>query len=110
MNGDAPLRQLREQRHSPENVIASTRSGNQDVIRTMVANDYGYTILNVRPKSLVAMDGRKLKTIRLAEQHTPTRIGVMTLAGTVKPRMLLAFEEHCRKTITRGSIPGMMQD
>ena len=99
---------LFEVRGLTPNVVA--RSGNQDVIRTMVANDYGYTILNVRPKSLVAMDGRKLKTIRLAEQHTPTRIGVMTLAGTVKPRMLLAFEEHCRKTITRGSIPGMMQD
>ena len=99
---------LFEVRGLTPNVVA--RSGNQDVIRTMVANDYGYTILNVRPKSLVAMDGRKLKTIRLAEQHTPTRIGVMTRAGTVKPRMLLAFEEHCRKTITRGSIPGMMQD
>ena len=87
------------------NVIA--RSGNQDVIRTMVANDYGYTILAVRPRSTIAMDGRKLKTIGLAEQHAPTRIGVMTLAGTVKPRMLQAFEEHCRKTITPESIPGM---
>jgi DNA-binding transcriptional LysR family regulator len=89
------------------NVIA--RSGNQDVIRTMVANDYGYTILAVRPRSTVAMDGRELKTIRLAEQHTPTRIGAMTLAGTLKPRMLAAFETHCRKTITPDSIPGMMQ-
>jgi DNA-binding transcriptional LysR family regulator len=71
---------LFEARGLVPNVIA--RSGNQDVIRTMVANDYGYTILNVRPKSMVAMDGRKLKAIRLAEQHTPTRIGVMTLAGT----------------------------
>jgi hypothetical protein len=33
----------------------------------------------------------------------------MTLAGTVKPRMLMSFEEHCRKTITRDSIPGMMK-
>jgi DNA-binding transcriptional LysR family regulator len=98
---------LFEARGLVPNVIA--RSGNQDVIRTMVANDYGYTILNVRPKSMVAMDGRKLKAIRLAEQHTPTRIGVMTLAGTVKPRMLAAFEEHCRKTITRETIPGMMK-
>jgi hypothetical protein len=73
----------------------------------MVANGYGYTILNVRPRSMVAMDGRELKAIRLSENHKPTCIGVMTLAGTVKPRMLMSFEEHCRKTITRDSIPGM---
>ena len=89
------------------NVIARSRS--QDVIRTMVANGYGYTILNVRPRSMVAMDGRELKAIRLSEDHKPTCIGVMTLAGTVKPRMLMSFEEHCRKTITRDSIPGMMK-
>lgn len=98
---------LFEARGLKPNVIARSRS--QDVIRTMVANDYGYTILNVRPRSTMAMDGRALKTIKLSENHKPTCIGVMTLAGTVKPRMLLTFEEHCRKTITRDSIPGMVQ-
>jgi DNA-binding transcriptional LysR family regulator len=98
---------LFETRGLKPNVIARSRS--QDVIRTMVANGYGYTILNVRPRSMVAMDGRELKAIRLSENHKPTCIGVMTLAGTVKPRMLMSFEEHCRKTITRDSIPGMMK-
>lgn len=98
---------LFETRGLQPNVIARSRS--QDVIRTMVANGYGYTILNVRPRSMVAMDGRELKAIRLSEDHKPTCIGVMTLAGTVKPRMLMSFEEHCRKTITRDSIPGMMK-
>jgi DNA-binding transcriptional LysR family regulator len=98
---------LFEARGLKPNVIARSRS--QDVIRTMVANGYGYTILNVRPRSMVAMDGRELKAIRLSENHKPTCIGVMTLAGTVKPRMLMSFEEHCRKTITRDSIPGMMK-
>jgi len=86
----------------------AARSKNQDVIRTMVANDYGYTILNVRPKNLVAMDGRKLKVVRLAEDHRPTRIGFMTLVGTNKPRMLSSFEDHCRKMINNDYIPGMM--
>jgi DNA-binding transcriptional LysR family regulator len=86
----------------------AARSQNQDVIRTMVANDYGYTILNVRPKNMVAMDGRKLKAVRLAEEHRPTKIGFMTLAGTNKPRALSAFEDHCRKMISSERIPGMM--
>ena len=98
---------LFESRGLKPNVIARSRS--QDVIRTMVANGYGYTILNVRPRSMVAMDGRELKAIRLSENHKPTCIGVMTLAGTAKPRMLLTFEEHCRKVITRESIPGMVR-
>ncbi len=90
------------------NIIA--RSSSQDVIRTMVANDYGYTILNVRPKNMMAMDGRELRAIRLAENHKPTLIGVMTLAGIEKPRMLAVFEEHCRTLICKGSIPGMMEE
>lgn len=88
------------------NVVA--RSKNQDIIRTMVANDYGFTILNVRPKNLVAMDGRKLKVVRLAEDHRPTRIGFMTLARAAKPRLLSVFEDHCREMITKDNIPGMM--
>ncbi|MGB7205031.1 MAG: LysR family transcriptional regulator [Anderseniella sp.] len=87
------------------NVVAKSR--NQDIIRTMVANDYGFTILNSRPKNLVAMDGRKLKVIKLAEHLRPTRIGFMTLASAAKPRLLTVFEDHCRKVITKDNIPGM---
>ncbi len=44
----------------------ATRSTHQDVIRTMVANGYGYTLANVRPKSQVAMDGRPVTRVPLS--------------------------------------------
>ena len=86
------------------------RSRNQEVVRAMVANGYGYTIANVRPKNLTAMDGRKLKAIRLTGKHKPMKIGIMTLNQTRKPLILMAFETHCRKLISDQKIPGMFQE
>lgn len=85
----------------------STLVTNQEVVRTMVANDYGYTIANARPKNLIALDGRKLVAVKLAGRHRPMKVGVATLAQANKPRILLAFEEHCRNMITLKNIPGM---
>ena len=76
----------------------------------MVANGYGYTIANVRPKNLTAMDGRKLKAIRLKGEHKSMKIGIMTLKQTRKPLILTAFESHCRRLISDRKIPGMFQE
>ena len=86
------------------------RSGNQEVVRAMVANGYGYTIANVRPKSLTALDGRKLKAIKLNGKHKPMKIGIMTLKQVHKPLILEAFELHCRKLISEKKIPGMFAE
>ena len=86
------------------------RSRNLEVVRAMVANGYGYTIANVRPKNLAAMDGRKLKAIKLTGKHKPMKIGIMTLNQSRKPLTLIAFEAHCRRLISDRKIPGMFQE
>ena len=83
------------------------RVGNQEVVRTMVANGYGYTIANVRPRNLIALDGRGLCLIPLSGHHKSMMIGVATLRQDPKPRVLSTFEQHCRETITPNNIPGM---
>ncbi|OED37552.1 LysR family transcriptional regulator [Chromatiales bacterium (ex Bugula neritina AB1)] len=95
-----------------KNLAASVhaRSRNQEVVRAMVANGYGYTIANVRPKNLAALDGRKLKAIRLSGRHKPMKIGIMTLNQNRKPLILMAFESHCRRLISGRKIPGMFSD
>ena len=85
----------------------ASRSRQQDVVRTMVANGYGYTLANVRPRNLVALDGRKLCQIPLEGDHRPMRIGIATLNQERKTRLLQAFEAHCRKLISDGAVPGM---
>lgn len=44
----------------------AVRSMHFEVVRTMVANGYGYTLANVRPRPDVALDGRRIARLRLA--------------------------------------------
>lgn len=84
------------------------RSSNQDVVRTMVANGYGYTLANVRPRSDLALDGRRVVRVRLSGDHRPMVIGMATLSGLRKSRLLQAFESHCRAFVSDAYIPGMV--
>ncbi len=62
----------------------------------MVANGYGYTLFNVRPRSDLALDGKRLKRVRLAGTHRPMRIGLARLKQLQRSRLVDAFETHCR--------------
>ncbi len=84
------------------------RSPNQEVVRTMVANGYGYALFNARPKANVALDGRRLHRVALAGEHRPAVIGLATLRQLAKSRLVEAFESHCRDRISADHIPGMV--
>jgi DNA-binding transcriptional LysR family regulator len=86
----------------------AARSTHQDVIRTMVANGYGYTLANVRPRCELALDGRRLSRVRLSGDHRPMVIGVLTLAQRRKSLLVDAFAQHCRLLVSDAYIPGMV--
>jgi DNA-binding transcriptional LysR family regulator len=86
----------------------ATRSMHQDVIRTMVANGYGYTLANVRPRAQVAMDGRPVVRVPLTGEHKPMNIGVISLRQPRKSRLLDMFDQHCRSFVSDSYIPGMV--
>jgi DNA-binding transcriptional LysR family regulator len=86
----------------------AARSTHQDVIRTMVANGYGYTLANVRPRCELALDGRRVSRVRLSGDHRPMVIGVLTLAQRRKSLLLEAFAQHCRLIVSDTYIPGMV--
>jgi len=83
------------------------RSAYQEVVRTMVANGYGYTLANVRPRSDLALDGRRVIRVRLSGEHRPMVIGLATLGRLQRSRLMEAFESHCRASISDACIPGM---
>jgi DNA-binding transcriptional LysR family regulator len=85
-----------------------TRSAHQDVIRTMVANGYGYTLANVRPKSQLAMDGRPVVRVPISGDQKPVVIGVFSLKQGRKSRLLEIFEQHCKSFVSNAYIPGMV--
>lgn len=86
----------------------AARSVNQEVVRSLVANGFGFTISNVRPRNMTTLDGRKLKAVKLAGDHQPMKIGLATLQQEQKPMVLKVFEQHCREMITEKNIPGMV--
>ncbi len=94
---------LRE-RAEPQIAWASTQ---QEVVRTMVANGLGYTLANVRPRSQVALDGRRVYSVPLGGDPPPMRIGTATLHQLKKTRLVEAFERHCQSLVSDREVPGM---
>lgn len=84
------------------------RSAHQDVIRTMVANGYGYTIANVRPRSQLAMDGRPVVRVPISGNQKPMVVGVITLRQNRKSRLIEMFQQHCNSFVSDAYIPGMV--
>lgn len=84
------------------------RSAYQDIIRTMVANGYGYTIANVRPRSQLAMDGRPVVRVPISGGQKPMVIGVITLSQNRKSRLIEMFQQHCQSFVSDAYIPGMV--
>ncbi len=87
------------------NIVA--RSAHQEVVRTMVANGYGYSLFNARPRSSYALDGRKIVRVRLSGDHRPMTVGIATLKSLKKSRLVDAFELHCKSYISDSYVPGM---
>ena len=78
-----------------------------EVVRTMVANGFGYSLANVQPRSEIALDGRRLYRVPLAGDPPPLRIGIATLKELKKTRLAEVFERHCRKFFSENHLPGM---
>jgi DNA-binding transcriptional LysR family regulator len=87
--------------------LITMRSASPEVIRSLVANGYGYSLVNALPRSDVAMDGRALATVPLRGGHRTMPVGVASLDDVRETRTVSAFHQHCRRSISRGNIPGM---
>ena len=78
-----------------------------DVIRSMVGNNIGYTILNVRPKSNLSNDGKKLVMVRISGDMRPMKIGIATPKNATLTNVQQAFSSRCQAFISNQYIPGM---
>lgn len=95
---------FRQQKLSPQ-VAHSSR--HVDVVRSMVANNLGYTILNVRPKNNYSLDGKRLVRLRLAGEQRPMQIGLATAKNANLNTVAQAFISRCRAFLSNQYIPGM---
>jgi DNA-binding transcriptional LysR family regulator len=84
------------------------RSAQPETVRSLVASGLGFSLLTARPKSLTALNGGELAYLYLDDDFPPMKLGMVTAGNIRKTRAVEAFEEHCRKSVSTHSIPGMM--
>ena len=78
---------------SPRSAIARFT---RNVIRTMVANGFGYTIFNARAGTAVALDGMPAGQRAHHRRPRPMILGLVRLASVRPTRLVAAFEQHRR--------------
>jgi DNA-binding transcriptional LysR family regulator len=75
--------------------------------RSMVANGYGFCLVNMRPLADVAPDGKPLVYKPYSGGLRPLRMGLARSRGLHRSRVVEAFEAHCRAAISPAAIPGL---
>lgn len=75
------------------------RSAHLAMVRTMVANGFGYSLLNVPSANPNAPDGKPLVFRPILDDLTPLRVGLLTMRTEKKPRILKEFEALCRDRV-----------
>lgn len=83
------------------------RTTDTSVVRSLVANGAGYSLINARNRTDLAPDGQKLVYLRLLGDHKSIRIGLITMQADHKSRILQAFESHAQLQISTGNVIGM---
>lgn len=76
--------------------VISERTRDMAVMRSLVANGYGYSIANFRPLNDVSPDGKPLKFVPLVGELRYLAMGVLTVPGATSSSTNAAFVDHCR--------------
>lgn len=76
------------------------------VMRSLVANGFGFGVANIRPYSDLSPDGRPLKFIPFKGKQRPLHLGLILPEGAKSVLTVNAFVEHTQKVITDWGYPG----
>ncbi len=85
------------------------RTGDIAVMRTMVANGFGYGIANMRPLNSLAPDGKPLVFVPLAGALRPLALGVALPSSDHRTQTVQAFIDHCRRFVVEQGVFGAEQ-
>ncbi len=76
--------------------VISERTRDMAVMRSLVANGFGYSIANFLPLNDLAPDGKPLKFVPIVGGVPPIAMGVLGVPGATSSSTHAAFVEHCR--------------
>ncbi len=83
------------------------RTKDMAVMRSLVANGFGYSIANVRPLNDSSPDGRPLRFVPLEGDARPMSIGLLTALEANQVNVIRAFMEHCKSAYSDEQIVGL---
>jgi DNA-binding transcriptional LysR family regulator len=94
-----------EQAGRAPHIVERTRD--MAVMRSLVANDFGFSVANIRPHSDLSPDGRELRFIPLEGTQRPMRLGFIIPEGARSVLTIDAFVDHATQTISEWGYPGL---
>lgn len=71
------------------------RTRDMAVMRSLVANGFGYSIANVRPLNDLSPDGKPLKFVPLEGGKRPLQLGLLHASEADNVHVIAAFIRHC---------------
>jgi DNA-binding transcriptional LysR family regulator len=71
-------------------------STNFEMVRTLVGNGLGYSILNLVPNSPSTYDGTRVRYVPISEEVRPLEVGCLSIGRVAQRRVAKAFVEHAR--------------
>ena len=75
------------------------RTRDMAVMRSLVANGFGYSIVNLRPLNDVAPDGKPMRFVPLTGQQRPMNLGLLMSEGAERTQLHKAFMAHAQDWI-----------
>lgn len=85
----------------------AARTRDMALARSLVANGFGFLLVNLRPLSDLAPDGKPLLHRPLLGGPRTLRLGLARLEGLRPTRVVEAFESLARALVTPRAIPGV---
>lgn len=87
--------------------IIAERTKDMAVMRSLVANGFGYSIANIRPLNDLSPDGKPLRFIPLRGAVRPMRMGMLMPTDAERANVIRAFVSHCKYQYETGEFPGL---
>ncbi|RWR06412.1 LysR family transcriptional regulator [Paenirhodobacter populi] len=87
--------------------IIAERTRDIAVMRSLVANGFGYSVANIRPLSDLAPDGRRLRFVPLTGPVKALHLGLLLHDTARQSRTISAFIDHAQDQITPLRAPGL---
>lgn len=75
------------------------------LVRSLVGNGFGYSLVNLVPATNVAQDGSRLAYVKLSTSIAPLALGLVERVNGSHPRAVDAFLKHARSSLAKSSRP-----